>query len=336
MTKILHGIRVIDISTFQAAPFCCQILADFGAEVIRVEPPDGAIDRELGPFALNGKNFAVSMYGRNKKGITLNLQKPKGKEILKKLIKKSDVFVTNLTPRAVKSLDISYEALSKINPSLIYSSITGYGLYGPYTERPGFDPIAQAISGHMYITGFKDGPPTKAGSSLTDYGAGLYGAIGILLALYHRNKTGEAQQIDISLLDAGVSFMEAVFSQYKLLNEVQPRMGNARPFSAPTDSYRCKDGYIYLAVSFNRMWQRFTRLIAHEELSDDPRFATSELRRRNRDYMDRLVEGWLSDKTRNEAVDLLVKAGIPAGPVNTITEAFVDPQIRAAKFLFLG
>jgi CoA:oxalate CoA-transferase len=211
MSKILEGVRVIDISTFQAAPFCCQILADFGAEVIRVEPPGGGIDRELGPFALNGENFAVSLYGRNKKGITLDLQSVKGKQILKALVKKSDVVVTNLTPRAVRSLGINYESLIKSNPSLIYASITGYGQYGPYAERPGFDPIAQAISGHMYITGFKDGPPTKSGSSLTDYGAGLYGAIGILLAILHRNKTGEGQEIDVALLDSGVSFMEAVF-----------------------------------------------------------------------------------------------------------------------------
>jgi len=333
MSKILEGVRVIDISTFQAAPFCCQMLADFGAEVIRVEPPGGAIDRELGPFALNGENFAVSMYGRNKNGITLNLQSVKGKQILKALVKKSDVVVTNLTPRAVKSLGINYASLIKSNPSLIYASITGYGQYGPYAERPGFDPIAQAIMGHMYVTGFKDNPPTKSGSSITDYGAGLYGAIGILLALLHRNKTGEGQEIDVALLDSGVSFMEAVFSQYKVLNETQPQMGNSRPFSAPTDAYRCKDGYIYLAVSFNRMWKRFTKLIGREDLADDPRFASSELRRRNRDYMNSLAEGWLADKTKDEAVSLLVNAGIPAGPVNTVTEAFMDPQINAREMI---
>jgi CoA:oxalate CoA-transferase len=331
--KVLEGIRVLDIGTFQSAPFCCQILADFGAEVIRVEPPGGAIDRELGPFAPSGENMAVAAYNRNKKGITLNLQSAEGKEILKKLVKKSDVLVTNLTPRAVKKLEIGYESLSKVNPGLVYTSITGYGQYGPYAERPGFDPIFQAIMGHMYITGFKDSPPTKSGASLTDYGGALYGVIGILLALRHRDESGRGQEVDVALLDAGVSFMEAVFPQYKVLNEIQPRMGNARPFSAPTDAYPCKDGYVYFAITFNRMWKRFTTLIGRADLIDDPRFAGSELRRRNRDFMDNLAKGWLADKTRAEAVKLLVEAGIPAGPVNTVTEAVMDPQIKAREMI---
>jgi CoA:oxalate CoA-transferase len=333
VANVLEDIRVIDIGTFQAAPFCCQILADFGAEVIRVEPPDGAIDRQLGPFTLSGENFAVAMYGRNKKGITLNLQNEKGRTLLTELVKKSDVLVTNLTPRAVKGLNISYESLKEVNERLIYASITGYGQYGPYAERPGFDPVFQAIVGHMSITGFKDSPPTKSGSSLTDYGGGLYGAIGILLALRHRDKTGEGQEIDIAMLDAGVSFMEAVFSQYKVNNDVQPRMGNARPFSAPTDAIRCKDGYVYLSITFDRLWKRFARLIGREDLKDDSRFSSSELRRKNRDYMNSLAEGWLADKTREEAVKLLTDAGIPAGPVNTVTEAIMDPQINAREMI---
>ncbi len=333
MTKILEGVRIIDIGTFQASPFCCQVLADFGAEVIRVEPPGGAVDRELGPFAPNGKNMAVALYGRNKKGITLNLQSEKGIQLLKELVRRSDVLVTNLTPRAVKTLGIGYENLRKENPGLIYLALTSYGQNGPYAERPGFDPIIQGIIGHMYITGFKDAGPTKAGSSLTDYGSGLYGAIGILLALRHRDKTGQGQEIDISLLDTGVSFMEAVFAQYKVLKEVQPQMGNARPFSAPTNAFRCKDGYVYLAITFNRMWARFAKLIGREDLAKDERFASSELRRRNRDYMDSLAQGWLADKSKEEAVKKLVEAGIPAGPVNTVTEAMADPQIHARKMI---
>jgi CoA:oxalate CoA-transferase len=333
MSKVLEGIRVIDIGTFQAAPFCCQILADFGAEVIRVEPPGGAIDRELGPFAPSGENMNVALYGRNKKGITLNLQAEKGKELLRKLVKRSDVLVTNLTPKAVKRLAIDYGSLSKGNSSLIYASITAYGQYGPYSERPGFDPVCQAISGHMYTTGFEGSAPTKAGTSFIDYSSGLYAVIGILLALHHRDRTGQGQEIDISLLDAGVSFMESVFVRYEVLDEVQPQMGNARPFSAPSNAYRCKDGYVYLVITFNRMWQRFTKLIGREDLANDPRFATSEQRRRNRDYMDSLAKGWFADKMRDEAVKLLVEAGVPAGPVNTITEAIVDPQIQARKMI---
>ena len=333
MSKVLEGIRVIDISTFQAAPFCCQTLADFGAEVIRVEPPGGAIDRELGPFALSGENMAVGIYGRNKKGITLNLRSGKGKLLLGDLVKCSDVLVTNLTSRAVNELGIGYEALNKINPRLVYASITTFGQYGPYAERPGFDTLVQAITGHMYITGFKDSPPIKAGSSFNDYGSGLYGVIGILLALRHRDKTGEGQEIDIAILDTGVSFMEAVYAQYKVLNEVQPRMGNDRPFSSPTSAYKCKDGYVYVTVTFNRMWKRFTKLVGREDLAEDPRFGSSELRRRNRDYMNTLAEGWLADKTRDEAVRLLVEAGIPAAPVNTVTEAVMDPQINAREMI---
>lgn len=333
MSKVLEGIRVIDLSTFHGTPFCCQILADFGAEVIRVEPPAGAVDRELGPFASNGENLLVAMYNRNKKGITLNLQSEKGKHLLRELVDHSDVFVTNLTPRAVKNLGIDYESLRKINPGLVYASITAYGQHGPYAERPGFDCVIQAVTGHMVITGFKDCAPTKAGAAFTDYGSGLYCVVGILLALRHRDKTGLGQEIDISMLDAGVSFMETVFAQYKVLNEVQPQMGNARPFSAPTNAYKCKDGYVYFAITFNKMWERFTRLIGREDLTSDPRFASSELRRRNREYLDGSAQDWLADKTRHEAVKLLVEAGIPAGPVNTITEAIEDPQIRARDMI---
>ena len=333
MTKVLDGIRVIDMGTFQAAPFCCQLLADFGAEVIRVEPPGGAIDRELGPFAPSGDNLAVPLYNRNKRGITLNLRSEKGKELLNELVKCSDVLVTNLTSRAVKSLRIGYDTLSQVNRRLIYASLTGFGQYGPYSERPTFDPVCQAIMGHMYITGFKDSGPTKSASSLCDYGSALYCAIGILLALRHRDKTGQGQEVDIAILDTGVSFMEAVFAQYKVLNEIQPQMGNARPFSAPTDAFRCRDGYVYVAVSFDRMWKRFTGLIGREDLADDPRFDSSEKRRRNRDYLNNLAQSWLTDKTKEEAVRLLVDSGIPAAPVNTVTEAAVDPQIKAREMI---
>lgn len=329
MSKVLEGLRVIDVTTFVAAPFCCQTLADFGAEVIRVEPPGGAIDRELGPIAPLGGNLNIPLYNRNKKGITLNLQHSQGKDILNRLVKISDIFVTNMTRRAVNNLGIGFSTLAKINPALIYASLTGYGQTGPYAERPSFDPVCQAISGHMYVTGFKDSGPTKSASSLCDYGAGLYCLIGILLALRHREKTSKGQEIDVALLDTGISFMETVFTQYKFFNEIQPQMGNARPFSAPSDTFRCKDGYVYVAVSFNRMWKRFTQIIGREELSNDPRFASSELRRRNRDYMNNITQGWLADKTREEAVRLLTDAGIPAGQVNTITEAFSDPQVSA-------
>jgi CoA:oxalate CoA-transferase len=333
MAKVLEGLRVIDATTFVAAPFCCQTLADFGAEVIRIEPPGGAIDRELGPVAPLGGNLNIPLYNRNKKGVTLNLQHPRGKQILHDLVKISDIFVTNMTRRAVNSLGIGYNTLSETNPGLIYASLTGYGQTGPYAERPSFDPICQAISGQMYVTGFKESGPTKSAASLCDYGAGLYCVIGILLALRHREKTGKGQEIDVALLDTGISFMETVFALYKISGEIQPQMGNARPFSAPSDTFRCKDGYVYVAVSFNRMWKRFTQVIGKEELSNDARFASSELRRRNRDYMNNITQGWLADKTKDEAVALLTKAGIPAGPVNTVTEAFTDPQVAARNMI---
>jgi CoA:oxalate CoA-transferase len=185
----------------------------------------------------------------------------------------------------------------------------------------------------MYVTGFKESGPTKSASSLCDYGAGLYCVIGILLALRQREKTGKGQEIDVALLDTGISFMETVFAQYKVFGEIQPQMGNARPFSAPTDMFRCKDGHVYVAVSVNRMWKRFTQLIGQEGLGNDPRFASSELRRRNRDYLNNVAQGWLADKTKDEAVELLTEAGIPAGPINTITEAFTNPQVIAREMI---
>lgn len=333
MTKVLEGIRVLDISTFMAGPFCCQTLADFGAEVIRIEPPGGAIDRQIGPYAPNGQNMAVPLYNRNKKGITLNLANPKGKELLTRLVKVSDVLVLNMTVRALEKLGIGYDAMRKVSPRLIYASLTGYGLNGPYAERPTFDPICQAVSGHMYVTGFKENGPTKSSSALCDFGAGLNCALGILLALRHRDNTGRGQQVDVALLDTGVSFMEAVYAVYSVCNEVQPQLGNARPYSAPSDCFPCKDGYVYMQISFDRMWTRFTQLIGRPDLGKDPRFMGSEQRRSNRQFLNNLTQGWLADKTKEEAVKILTEAGIPCGPVNTVTEAIVDPQIKARDML---
>jgi len=219
MGELLHGIRVIDFSRYRAGPTCSQMLGDMGAEVIRVERPGGEDDRQLSPFAAGGQSSYLMFTARNKKDITLNLQKQKGKELLKELVKRSDVVIENFGPDVNKRLGLDYESLKIIKPDIIVVAVSAFGQYGPYASRVGFDGLAQAVSGLMWVSGFPQGLPMKLGVNFIDTTTGIYGALGTLYALYHREKTGEGQSVDVSLLDSAVSFMEGIAAEYKVANE---------------------------------------------------------------------------------------------------------------------
>jgi len=336
MSKVLEGTRVLDLSHYKAGPTCGQFLADMGAEVIRIEKPGGEEDRRLGPFAANGQSIYLAFTCRNKKGITLNLQKDKGKDMLKKLVRQSDVVIENFGPVGNKKLGLDYESLKKIKSDIIVVAVSGYGQYGPYANRLGFDGIAQAIAGMMWVTGFPDkGEPVKAGVGFVDFATGVYGALGTLLALHHREKTGKGQLVDVSLLDSAVSFMEYIFGEYEVANYVHPQLGNAHPFIGPYDAYKAKDGYFFLGVISNPMWRRLLKFMGREELADDPRFKTDLERGRleSHRFFAEWINNWASEKTVKEVVEQLNEADIPCAPVNTIPEAASDPHIRAREMI---
>ena len=333
MDGVLENIRILDMSRFISGPYCAQILADMGAEVIRIEKVGGGDDRFLGPFTQNNESMGVMIYSRNKKGITLNIRTEEGQALFKKLARISDVVIENFTAGYLESSGIGYEDLKKINPGIIFASITAYGCNGPYSTKGGFDQIIQGMSGMMYVTGHPGDPPTKAGVSLTDYGAALYTALGIMFALRHRDKTGEGQMIDVSLFDTAISFLETIIPEYKVNHHVRTQIGNRRPYSAPTDTYKAKDGYVSISISTEGLWRRFTKLIGREELLNDPRFSGNANRTTNQHFLNNLTAAWVSDKTVEEALRLLDEAHIPCGTVQTITEAVEDPQVKARKMI---
>ena len=333
MPGVLEDIRVLDMSRFISGPYCAQLLADMGAEVIRIEKIGGGDDRFLGPFTASNESMGAMIYNRNKKGITLNIRSDQGRELLKRLVKISDVVIENFTAGYLESLGIGYEDLRKTNPGIIFASISAYGGYGPYSRKGAFDQIIQGMSGLMYVTGHPGDPPVKAGISLSDYGAALYTALGVVLALRHRDKTGEGQMIDVSLFDTAISFLETIIPEYKVNHQVRPQIGNRRPYSAPTDTYKCKDGYVSISISTEALWRRFTKLIGREDLTNDPRFTGNANRTVNQHYLNNLAAAWAADRTVEEALRLLDEAHIPCGTVQTITEVAEDPQVKAREMV---
>lgn len=333
MSSVLEGLRVLDISTILAGPYCAMQLGAMGAEVIRIEPPGGAIDRELGPFSPNGYGMYPWHYSCNKMAVTLNLKKEKGQEILRRLLAKSDVLVESMAPAAKKKFGLDWESLNKIDPRLILLSISGYGQYGPYSNRGGFDMVAQAMSGIMAVTGPEGGEPTRAGVAMVDYGAALYGLSGVMTALYQREHTGRGQSIDISLLDVAVSFMETVFAEKALLGLERKGIGNRRPYTAPTNMFKAKDGYVYLAVSTDYMWQRFCKIAGLEDIKDDPRYNSTRVRYKHQVELNRITAEWVAEQTVQEVLDKAIPANIAAGQVYSVSEAMADEHIKAREMI---
>ncbi|MFC2005646.1 CaiB/BaiF CoA transferase family protein [Chloroflexota bacterium] len=335
MKEVLQGIRVLDCSRYRAGPTSCQILGDMGAEVIRVERPGGEDDRRLQPYAGGGDDSYTMFTCRNKKAITLNLLNQKGQEILKGLVKQSNVVVENFGPKVNERLGLDYESLKKVKPDIIVTSVSGFGQYGPYANRLGFDGIAQAMSGLMWITGFPQGLPQKVGISFIDSTTGIYGALGTLFAVYHHERTGEGQLVDVSLLDTAVSFMETFVAEYEVAHEIHPQVGNSHTYASPVDAYKAKDGYFFLQIAGSAIWKRFAKFMGREELASDPKFRTDYDRARpeNRQFFSDWLNEWAAEKTVDDVVNQFNEAGVPCGPVNTIPEAAADPHIRAREML---
>lgn len=327
MKGALTGVRVLDLSRFIAGPFCTMLLADMGAEVIKVENVSGEVSRTLGPFYKDVSLYFTS-YNRNKKSITLNLKTEKGKEIFRKLVEKSDVVVENFRPGVIAKMGFGYEELKKINNEIILTSISGFGQTGPYRDRAAFDCIGQAMSGLMSLTGGPEHPPLLAGTYISDFVSALYSAFGTVTALYNRSKTGKGQKIDIALLDSLFSILATAMPEYLACGTVQKRSGNQDKVSGPANTFKAKDGFIYIHAGTDPLWARLVKVLGKPELLDDPRFQGVDNRMQNLDVLEKIVEEWTSDKTVQEVEELLVRAGIPVSPVATMPQVVENPQLK--------
>jgi formyl-CoA transferase len=325
----LKGYRVLDLSRILAGPYCTMILGDQGADVIKVERPGiGDDTRTWGPPFAGGESAYYLCANRNKKSVVVDLKEPAGLELVRELATVSDVFVENFTPGLTKRFGIDYETLRKLNPRLVYTSITAYGQNGPYRDRPGYDMVLSAVGGLMYITGERDGNPCKVGVAITDVLTGVYASGAITSALLWRERSGRGQYLDISLLDIQVSGLANIASNYLVAGKEAMRWGTAHESIIPYQVFHTKDRPIAIAVANQKLWVNFCRLIGKEDWLEDPRFESNPKRVENREALLPLIEELFAQMTCDEWMKLLVGAAIPCGPVNNMQHLFADPQVQ--------
>lgn len=333
MGKLLEGVRVLDLSQAYSAPYATMHLADHGAEVIKVEALFGDQSREWDPME-NGYSGYYAYINRNKKGIALNLKKEEGKELLRKLIRESDVLVENFRTGTLARLGFPYETIKEINPKIIYGSLSGFGSTGPFAGRASYDPVAQALGGMMSLTGYPGGPKLKTGPAIGDSFTGTYLALGIAMALYHREKTGEGGQIDVSMLDTIFSALESAVMHYTINGHILEQSGNADPNISPFDSYSAKDGEFVLCCGTHAQWLVVCDIIGKPELKEDPRFCNNSVRCINRDQVRYYIEEWTNQKTLSELEEVFLENNLPFGQILNIKEAIEHPQIKARNMLW--
>jgi crotonobetainyl-CoA:carnitine CoA-transferase CaiB-like acyl-CoA transferase len=322
----LSRLRVLDFSRVRAGPTCVRQLADFGADVVKIESPPGVDPNESMGGPRDG--FDMQNLHRNKRSMTLNLKLPEARAVLEKLVRSADVVVENYRPDVKRRLGIDYDSLRRINPRIILASISGFGQDGPYAARPGFDQIAQGMSGLMGVTGEPGGTPMRSGAAIADVAAGLYAALGILTALYERESSGEGQWVQSSLLQAGIGLLDFQAARFVMRGEVPAQMGNDHPTSMPTSAYRTADGHINVACAGEGMWTRLCRALGRDDLLARPEFKTNELRSTNRAALNRDLNESFSARKSGEWIEVLNQAGVPCGPIYRMNEVFADPQVQ--------
>jgi len=322
----LSHITVLDLTQVRSGPTCVRQLADWGANVIKVEPPAELTVGEGPGGPREGPDF--QNLHRNKRSMTLNLKAAGGVDVFRRLVEKADVVVENFRPDVKTRLKIDYETLKKINPRLIYASISGFGQDGPYRERPGFDQIAQGMGGLMSITGKPGGGPMRVGIPVADLSAGIFCAMGILIALVEREQSGEGQRVETSLLQAQIFMLDFQAARWLLKREVPGQAGNNHPTSIPTGVFKTADGYINIATTGQKMWKRLCEAIGAEALLARAEYETSGGRSQNRDRLNAEIDGFLAKKASAEWIDILNKAGVPCGPIYSIDAVFDDAQVK--------
>lgn len=334
----LENLTILDLTRVLAGPFCTMMLADMGANVIKIEIPAGGDDtRTYPPFRehnLEGERESLyfANINRNKKGITLDLKAPEGKALFKELVKKADIVVENYRPGVMDKLGLGYDVLHELNPRLIYAAVSGFGCYGPYHLRPGYDILSQAMGGMMAITGPKGGPPTRAGSALGDILGGLHVTIGILAAVNARTITGKGQRVDVGLMDSVIAATENTALKYLESGKIPERMGNRYAAVSPYDAFRCKDGVVIIAAGNQHLYEKLCTEVLHRpDMITDPRFVDMPGRLANQDAIQEVIEDVLKDYTMQEATELVLSKGIPAGPILDVSQILADPHVKARE-----
>ena len=338
MTRALDGIRIIAMTHNQAGPACAQILAFLGAEVIKLEDPRGGdVARRNMRDKPDSDSLFFLLFNANKKSLTLNLKTGRGKELFRGLLEKSDVLLENFGPGALERLGFGWEPLQKINPRLIYATIKGFGTYGPYRDYKSYEPIAQAMGGAMSITGFPENPPTTVVPAIGDSGTGMHMAIGILAALEQRHKTGQGQQVEVSMQDAIVNIIRVSLRDHQRFGHAMPRRGNQLGQTVPSTIYPCKGGgpddYAFINAWEHPQWLAMLGAMGRSELADDPRFATSAARWENRDALNAIIEEWTRARPKHEVMRTLGAAGVPCGAVQDTGEVLADPHLREREMI---
>jgi len=327
--RALQGLRVLDQTQVMAGPFCAMLLADMGADVIKIEPPGGENTRGMDLELASGVSAPFLAVNRNKRGLVLDLKRAEGVAILKKLVASADILIENYRPGVAKRLGVGYATLSAINPRLIYCSISGFGQTGPYADRGGYDLIAQGMSGIMSATGSEGGAPVKVGVPITDLGAGLFGVFGILCALRARHVTGRGQLVDTSLFEAGLSLSAWEATEYWFTGQIPRGLGTAHRLNAPYQAFRASDGHFTVGAANNNLFPRFCALLGLDHLVKDPRFDNVANRLQHRAALESLIEAVTIRHPRAHWLAKCEEAGVPAGPIYSVPEALDDPHARA-------
>ena len=330
----LAGMVVLDLTQIMAGPVCTMLLADLGAEVIKIEKPDGGDDtRRMGPPLADGWAAGFLALNRNKRSLALNLRDAQGQAVFRRLLATADVVVENFRPGVMERLGLGYGQLSRLKPALVYCSISGFGATGPYAQRGGFDLVAQGMSGLMSITGFPDQPPAKVGVPITDISAGTLAAYGILCAYIHALKTGQGQSVDASLLEAGIAYTIWESALYFAEGEIPGPLGSAHRVSAPYQALPTQDGYINIGAATQATWEQFCCAIGQESLIDDDRFRQPADRKTREQELAELLAATLTQQTTDYWLELLSQAGVVAGPIYNIAQVYQDPQVQARAML---
>ncbi len=333
MSDCLKGLMVLDLTRVLAGPYATMTLADMGADVIKIEEPKKGDDsRQFGPFIKNESAYFMGL-NRNKRSVTLNLKEPAAVEIFKKLIARADVLVENYRPGTMEKLGLGYDVLKQINPRLVYAACSGFGHSGPWSQRPAYDVIVQGAGGIMSITGQPDGEPTRVGASIGDIVAGLFTAVGILQALYNRDKTDKGQKVDVAMFDCQLAILENAIARYFVNGESPTPIGNRHPSITPFETFATKTRYFILAIGNDNQWAKFCRVVGREELIHDHRFSTNPKRTKNHEELRSILAQIFLSRTCEEWLEIIEGEGIPCGPINKIEDVVKHPQTIARDMI---